>query len=170
MQENAMTTSSFTTILLADRPDLATKWAELHWREWGDEPGREQLSWWVTEAAKAVQRTCVPAAFIALGAGDDVLGGVGLAQFDLDERHDRSPWVVGAIVHSDHRGQGVGHALMARLEAWAADIGIDHMWVATGGRAIRFYQQCGWEHAEDLLTQSGETATILTKQPALPSS
>ena len=39
-----MTTSSFVTILLADRPDLAAKWPELHWREWGDEPGREQLS------------------------------------------------------------------------------------------------------------------------------
>src|SRR5215831_13323788 len=61
MQENAMILSSFTTILLADRPDLVGRWAELHWREWGDEPGREQLSWWVEQAAKAVQRTRVPA-------------------------------------------------------------------------------------------------------------
>jgi GNAT superfamily N-acetyltransferase len=157
-------TSDFTVTLLADHPDLAGHWAELHWREWGDEPGREQLSWWVEQASKAVQRTSVPAAVIALGADGHILGGVGVAQFDLDERRDRSPWIVGTIVHPDRRGEGIGHALMARLEAWAANVGIHRMWVATGGRAIRFYQQCGWEYAEELLTRSGEMATILTKQ------
>jgi GNAT superfamily N-acetyltransferase len=158
-----MTASISAIHLLADRPDLAGKWAQLHWREWGDEPGREELSWWVEEAAKAVQRTRVPAAFIAVGAEDEVLGGVGLAQFDLEERRDRSPWIVGTIVHPDRRGEGVGHALMARLEMWAAGVGIDHVWVATGGQAVIFYQQCGWEWVEDLLTEQGEMATILTK-------
>lgn len=163
-----MTTSNFTIILLADRPDLAAKWAELHWREWGGEPGREQLSWWVEQAAKAVQHTRVPAALIAVGADDDVLGGVGVTEFDLAERQDRSPWIVGTIVRPDRRGEGIGHALMARLDVWAAVSSINQMWVATGGRAIRFYQQCGWEHVEDLLTQQGEMATILTK-PLSPS-
>lgn len=162
-----MTVSISTITLLADRPDLAAKWAELHWREWGDEPGREQLSWWVEEASKSVQRTRAPAAFIALGADDEVLGGVGLAQFDLEERRDRSPWIVGTIVHPDRRGQGIGHALMVRLEAWAAGTGIDQVWVATGGQAVIFYQQCGWERVEELLTQRGEMATILTKQLSL---
>jgi GNAT superfamily N-acetyltransferase len=168
MQENAMTTASFVTILLADRPDLAAKLAELHWREWGNEPGREQLSWWVEQASNAVQRTRVPAAVIALGADDDVLGGVGVAPFDLDERQERSPWVVGTIVRPERRGEGIGHALMARVEAWAAEFGIDQLWVATGGHAVLFYQQCGWERVEDLLTQHGEMATILTKQLSPP--
>jgi len=62
-----MTSSSIAAItLLADRPDLAVRWAELHWWEWGDEPGREELSWWVDDAAQAVRRTCVPVAFLAL--------------------------------------------------------------------------------------------------------
>ena len=89
-----MTASIAMITLLADRPDLAATWAELHWREWGMGralPGREQLSWWVADATQAVQRTFVPIAFIALGAGDEVLGGVGLRQIDLEERQDRSP-------------------------------------------------------------------------------
>jgi GNAT superfamily N-acetyltransferase len=163
-----MTASIPTIILLADRPDLAAKWAELHWREWGDEPGREQMAWWVEQASKAVQRTRVPGAVIALGPEDEMLGGVGVAQFDLEERLDRSPWVVGTIVHPDRRGEGIGHALLARLEAWVAGMGIDRLWVATGGRAVSFYQQCGWERAEKLLTQRGEMATILTKQLSPP--
>jgi GNAT superfamily N-acetyltransferase len=103
-----------------------------------------------------------------VGPDDDVLGGVGLAQFDLAERLDRSPWIVGTIVHPDRRGEGIGHALLARLEAWAAGMGIDHIWVATGGRAVRFYEQCGRERAEELRTQRGEMATILTKQLSPP--
>jgi GNAT superfamily N-acetyltransferase len=155
--------SNFTIHLLADRPDLAGKWAELHWREWGDEPGREELSWWVAAAAQAMQRTQVPLAVIAVGPDDEVLGGIGLHQFDPPELQDRSPWVVGTIVRPDRRGQGIGHALMSRLEAWASGIGIDQVWVATGDPAVRFYQQCGWEPVEQLLTQWGEMSTILTK-------
>ena len=125
------------------------------------------MSWWVAVAAEAVQRTQVPLAVIALGPDDEVLGGVGLHQFDLEERQDSSPWVVGTIVRPDRRGQGIGHALMERLEAWVAGIGIDQVWVATGEQAVIFYEQCGWEPTEELRTQQGEMATILTKH--LPS-
>jgi len=159
-----MNSSIFNIILLADRPDLATKWAELHWREWGDEPGREELSWWLDDAAQAVQRGRVPVAFIALDGRDEVLGGVGLHQFDLAERRDRSPWVVGMIVRANQRSAGVGQALMARLEDWAVQVGIEQVWVATGGRAVEFYQRCGYERREDLLAQGGDMVTILTKR------
>ncbi|HEV8190547.1 MAG TPA: GNAT family N-acetyltransferase [Ktedonobacterales bacterium] len=93
---------------------------------------------------------------------------MGVAQFDLAERQDRSPWIVGTIVRPDRRGEGIGHALMARLETWATDIGIDQLWVATGGRAVHFYQQCGWERVQDLRTQQGDIATILTKRLSPP--
>lgn len=161
-----MTSSVFAITLLADRPDLAAKWAELHWREWGNEPGREELSWWIDDASKAVQRTNVPVAFVALGRHDEVLGGVGLHQFDLEERRDRSPWVVGTIVRADRRGEGIGQALMARLEAWAAGAGIEQVWVATEteGRAIPFYQSCGYERVEDLPSRRGAIVTVLTKR------
>ncbi|HEU5438052.1 MAG TPA: GNAT family N-acetyltransferase [Ktedonobacterales bacterium] len=166
----AQTISAIT--LLADRPELAVGWAELHWREWGDEPGREELSWWVDAASQAIQRTSVPAAFIAHGPAGEVLGGVGLSQFDPDERRDRSPWVVGTIVRADLRGQGIGQALMDRLEAWAIIVGIEQVWVCTEreGRAATFYQQCGYERVENLITQRGEEAGIFTRRfsPARP--
>lgn len=153
-------------ILLADRPELATDWAELHWREWGKAPGREELSWWVDDAHKALNRTHIPAAFLALDQYDNVLGGVGLHEFDLEERQDRSPWVVGMITRVDLRGQGIGQALMAALEAWAFGAGIEQLWVATetDGRAVAFYRRCNYEPVEELLAQRGEINTILTKR------
>jgi GNAT superfamily N-acetyltransferase len=161
-----MTSPLAAIILLADRPDLAAGWAELHWREWGDEPGREELSWWVDDAAKAVQRTHVPVAFIALGHHGEVLGGVGLHQFVLEERHDRSPWIVGMIVRADLRGAGIGPALIACLEAWLVNVNITRVWVGTEteGRAVAFYQRCGYKHVEDLSSHIGVAVTVLTKQ------
>lgn len=152
--------------LLADRTELAAHWAELHWREWSGEPGREALSWWIDDALKAVQRTTTPVAFIAVGPDGDVLGGVGLHEFDLEERRDRSPWLVGMIVRADRRGEGVGQALMARLEAWALTVGIEQLWVATetDGGAVAFYQRCGYERGEELAARRGAVVTILTKR------
>lgn len=161
-----MSSSISTITLLTDRPDLAARWAELHWREWGDEPGREELSWWVEDATRATGRTTVPVAFLALGAHNEVLGGVGIHEFDLEERRDRSPWIVGTIVRADRRGEGIGQALMARLEAWALAAGIERLWVATE-RAAAFYRRCGFQHVETLPAQRGEMGTILTKHLAV---
>ncbi len=154
----------YEVMLLADRPDLAPKWSELHWREWGDEPGREELAWWVNSAMQYLERTQLPVAFIAVSDRGDVLGGVGLQEYDLEERRDRSPWVVGTIIRPDQRNAEVGQAFMARLSAWAAEAGITQLWVATGGRAIRFYQRCGFEVVETVQKQAGGEATVLTKQ------
>lgn len=152
--------------LLADQPDLAAGWAELHWREWGDEPGRDQLAWWVADAVKAVSRVGPPAAFVALSADGYVLGGVGLHQFDLDERRDRSPWIVGMIVRGDRRGEGIGQALIAHLELWAMAVGIAQVWVCTetGSRAVPFYRRCGYAQVEELLSPTRGPITVLTKR------
>lgn len=115
-------------------------------------------------AAPGGLRARVPVAFVAVNNHDEVLGGVGLQQDDLVERRDRSPWVVGTIVRPDRRSSGVGQAFMERLSAWAAEAGITQLWVATGGRAIRFYQRCGFEVVETVPTQDGGEATILTKR------
>ncbi|MEO7000343.1 MAG: GNAT family N-acetyltransferase [Ktedonobacterales bacterium] len=164
-----MTAPIATITLLADRPDLAAGWAELHWREWGiggNQPGREELSWGVNDAAQAMQRTTVPVAFLGLGPDDAVLGGVGLHQFDLAERRDRSPWIVGVAVRSDRRGEGIGQALLAALEAWAVSVGIKRLWAATetAGRAVAFYQKCGYERVEEFPAQRGGIVTVLTRR------
>jgi GNAT superfamily N-acetyltransferase len=96
------------------------------------------------------------------------LGAVGLGQFDIEERRDRSPWVLGMIVRPDRRGAGIGRLLLAHLVRWAHRQGYEQLWVATGGAAVGFYQRCQWRIYERV-DRDFEPATVLTKEPrALP--
>lgn len=154
--------AAVTIELLADRPELITALARLRWQEWGTEPGREDLRWWADTALREAGRDAPPIAFVAVHVSGEAVGGVGLAPFDPPERTDRGPWVVGTIVHAEHRGEGIGQAMMAHLHRWAAEARIDRLWVATGGTAVDFYRSCGWTLAEVVRRAGGEAVTILT--------
>jgi GNAT superfamily N-acetyltransferase len=100
---------------------------------------------------------------VAIDRLGDAVGAVGLGEFDIEERHDRSPWVLGMIVEAEHRGLGIGSKLMGALESWTQQRGYSQVWVATGGQAVDFYRKCGWELTESFNRPSGERIVILTK-------
>ncbi len=86
-----------------------------------------------------------------------------MAEFDIEERRDRSPWVLGLIVGPDHRGTGIGRALTEHLTQWSTENGIPDVWVATGD-AEGFYSRCGWTETEKLVCAAqGQYVTILRK-------
>jgi GNAT superfamily N-acetyltransferase len=74
--------------------------------------------------------------------------------------------VVGTIVRADRRGQGIGTAQMSGLARQAARLGVDQLWVATGGRAIDFYRRCGFSVTEVVQVASGDQPTVLTARLA----
>ena len=150
--------------LLSDHERLIPAVGELRWREWGHAPEPEDLGWWVEVTAREAGRDRLPITWVAIDERGGALGRVGLGEFDLEERRDRSPWVLGMIVRPDRRGMGVGRLLLAHLEAWAGSHGYQQVWVATGGRAIDFYRKCGWELSETVERASGEAASVLTKR------
>jgi hypothetical protein len=45
---------------------------------------------------------------------------------------------------------------------WATEAGIDQLWVATGGRAVDFYYDCGFMVTEVVRLADGNELTILT--------
>ncbi|MET7833730.1 GNAT family N-acetyltransferase [Micromonospora sediminicola] len=151
--------------LLADRPDLLPSVARLRWQEWGAEPGRQALQWWIDTTRSEAGREALPIAFVAVNSNGKAIGAVSLAPADLPERSSLTPWVVGTIVQADHRGAGVGGALLKRLHQWTAAAGFPRLWVATGGEAIDFYRHCGWRVAEVVDRDDGEQATVLTIEP-----
>ena len=150
--------------LLADNQHLIEPIGDLRWREWGHAPEPEDRNWWVDVTAREAGRGRLPITWVAIDDRGGARGAVGLDVFDLEERRDRSPWVVGMIVHPNHRGMGFGSLLIATLEAWAQSHGYEQVWVATGGRAIDFYRKCGWEMSEKVERASGEIVSVLTKR------
>ena len=148
--------------LLADRPDLLIPLARIRWSEWRNHAGREELQWWIDTTRRETGRETPPVTFVAIDTTGEVVGGVGIVPVELPELADRGPWVVGTVVRADRRGQGVGTALMSRLTRWAAEAGIDQLYVATGGRAVDFYRRCGFTVAEVVQLPNGDEPTILT--------
>jgi GNAT superfamily N-acetyltransferase len=150
-------------VLLADYPHLVAAAGELRWREWGRPPEPVEQQWWVDVTAHEAGREALPITWVALDAQGQVLGMVGLGQFDVEERRDRSPWVLGLVADACQRGQGIGARLMATLAAWAREQRYSRAWVATSGLAVAFYQKCGWALVERFSRPSGEAMTILEK-------
>jgi GNAT superfamily N-acetyltransferase len=149
--------------LLADNPHLIPVIGEVRWREWGHSPEPDTLDWWIDVTAREAGRDDLPVTWVAIDPRGQAVGAVGLGQFDIEERRDRSPWILGMIVAANYRGTGIGSKLMKALERWAYRHGHSQAWVATSGRAVHFYQKCGWNLSEMIERSSGETMSILTK-------
>ena len=152
-----------TVQILADHEHLIVDVGQMRWQEWGHPPEPEDQAWWVDVTAHEAGRDSLPVTWVAFDKRGDALGAVGLAEYDIEERRDRSPWLIGMIVRADRRGTGIGGLLVAQLEAWAGTHRYEQVWVATGGRAVDFYRKCGWEISESFERASGEATTVLAR-------
>ena len=160
----AISSGSVAIQLLAENAKLIPAIGELRWREWGHAPEPEDLDWWVDVTAREAGRDHLPITWVAIDRRGGALGAVGLGAFDIAERRDCSPWVLGMIVRPDCRGMGIGSLLLAHLEAWASTQGYERVWVANEGPAIGFYRRCGWELRDVIERASGERIAVLTKR------
>ena len=160
-----MTTSPgpVTIHFLADHAQLIPAVGQMRWEEWGHAPEPEDLGWWVEVTQREAGRDRLPVTWVAVDELGQALGTVGLADYDIEERRDHSPWLIGMIVRVDRRGGGIGGRLVAELEGWASSHGYERVWVATGGRAVDFYRKCGWELSETFERTGGDVTTVLTK-------
>jgi GNAT superfamily N-acetyltransferase len=154
---------SATIGLLADHPHLVAEVGLMRWREWGRPPEPTDPDFWVSVTGEEAGRISLPVSWVAVDADGQAVGAVGLGKSDIEERRDRSPWVLGMIVHPDHRRRGIGRQLLATLADWAKSRGELQVWVATGDAAVRFYNDCGWDTIETFTRASGETTTVLMK-------
>jgi GNAT superfamily N-acetyltransferase len=148
--------------LLADRADLIEAVTDLRWLEWGHPPEPIDRDWWRAATVREAGSSGLPMTWVASDQSG-ALGAVGLGRFDIEERRDRSPWLLGMIVRPDRRGSGIGRLLLTHLEDWAYRHGYQELWVATGGAAVGFYERCGWRICETV-ARDFEPATVLTKE------
>jgi len=150
--------------LLADYPHLISTVGKIRWQEWGHPPEPDRLDSWVKVTEQEAGSEKLPVTWVAIDDHGQAVGAVGLAKFDIEERRDRTPWVIGMIVAPHCRSMGIGSLLLASLEVFASQCSYSQIWVATGGSAVDFYKKCGWKLAEVINQSTGEIASILSKR------
>jgi GNAT superfamily N-acetyltransferase len=149
--------------LLTDREDLVEAVTDLRWREWGHPPESTDRGWWREATLREAGRNGLPITWVASDSSG-VVAVVGLGEFDIEERHDRSPWVLGLVVRPDRRRTGLGGLLLTKLENWASGHGHQQVWVANEGHAVDFYRCCGWQMLETVKRKGRPSVTVLTKR------
>lgn len=159
--------ATVTIALLANHPDLIQEVGEIRWAEWGKPPEPTELEFWIDVTRREAGVDGIPVTWVAIDASGRAVGAVGILEFDPEKFRDRSPWLVGMVVHPDRRRQSIGSQLVRELEAWALRRGFIHVWVATGppdGPAEAFYRSCGWNTAETFVNATDEVVVVLERR------
>jgi GNAT superfamily N-acetyltransferase len=162
-RSGGLSVSEFSIRSLANHPDLVVTIGDLRWKEWGHPPEPTDRLWWIEVTRRESGAEGLPVTFVAVDAHGSGIGAVGLDEFDIDERRDRSPWLQGMIVRPDRRGEGVGRGLLEHLEVWASKHGFTQLWAANEGPAVDFYRRCGWVVVEIVPRLHLPAATVLTR-------
>lgn len=109
---------------------------------WGDEdPGGGSLGSWTTGLRERSGRGSVPISWVAL-LDDQLVGSVALVDQDMASHPELSPWLSGLFVVPEHRGQGIGTALVRHCEAEARQLDVTRLYLHTTAEPL--YAAEGW--------------------------
>lgn len=149
-----------TIVTTSDRPDLVPLVAEWLWTAFGHQDGHSLAQ---THAAvrQSVTADPMPRTFILLQAGEPV-GTASLADRDLEERPDLTPWLAGVFVAPHARRRGHAVRLVVAVEQAARDLGIPVLWLYTNS-AERLYAAAGWVTAETV-QHNGKPCALMRRQ------
>ncbi len=88
----------------------------------------------------------IPTTFVAFD-GDTLLGSACLLADDMHQHRDLTPWLASVFVAPEHRGGGVGSALVRRVVEEARALGVETLYLYTPDRE-GFYARMGWSVLE----------------------
>jgi N-acetylglutamate synthase-like GNAT family acetyltransferase len=144
---------------LADHPAFISTLAHWHHGEWAFlRPGDS------VEARTERLRGCcghreIPTVVIAFTDGA-LLGSAMLVAHDMDTRMELSPWLAGVFVAPEHRGRGVGAAMVRRVIDDATALGVRRLYLYTPSTE-HFYSRLGWSLIEHT-TYRGANVSVMS--------
>ena len=132
-------------------------WFETEWASYyGPEgPGDAQ-----TDLATYANGTNLPVGVVAF-LNDKVCGIAVLKSESIRSHSHLGPWAAAAMVHRDHRGRGIGTALIRAVEDEAKRRGYKQIYCGTS-TAARLLERAGWRLMEQVL-HDGENVAIYAK-------
>ena len=139
--------SSVTIEYLADRREFIPTVA--HWlhQEWGHLRPNQRLDDRVARVERACGHHKIPTTFVAVDDGAQPVGCASLVEHDMLTRPELSPWLAGVFVPREHRGRGIGAALVERVVQEARSLEVPRLYLYTPG-AGALYLRLGWSVVE----------------------
>ena len=136
--------TDFQIALLADRPELVptlTDWFIAEWEPYYGPDGPGDAG---ADLRGCLNRTALPIAVVALNGDGALLGTAALKQDSVGSERGVGPWLAAFLVAPNHRGRGVGTALVAAIEDMAARLGFGSIYTSTDA-AAGILERRGWQ-------------------------
>lgn len=141
--------NKFYSIRPVEQPDL-TAWSRLRTELWPDTTDQHKSELQQFFAGNSID---IVQTFVACREDDTVIGFIELniRNFAEGSRQPEIPYVEGWYVDRDHRGAGLGRALMQRAETWAVELGFNELASDTeidNQRSASIHQHLGFKEVE----------------------
>lgn len=148
--------ASVSIVPLSDKPEFADTCAAWSFAQWGCQYGTGSLEKTIERYRRTAQQTLqtLPTTWIAMRLGKPA-GMISLKEEDHPDLPDIRSWLASLFVHPEHRGQGISHLLIQRLEKEAKEtFGIETLSLFTSG-ASDLYVTHGYEAVKQVRDPSG---------------
>lgn len=121
-------------------PVLA-RWFVEEWTPWYGPDGQGDAS---RDLAACRSRDQLPVCLVALNTEREVLGTVALRSESVGSELGAGPWLAALLVGKNHRGKGVGTALVEAIEVEAHRLGFEAIYTSTD-TAETLMRRRGWQ-------------------------
>lgn len=98
---------------------------------WKDHYGPTGPGFAIKDATERAERHGLPTAIVALGDNGQAVGTATLSRTSFGAKGNESPWITGLCVAPEHRGHGIGTALVQYLTQFAETEGIAEVFATT---------------------------------------
>lgn len=144
-----MTSANPSRFIISDlrqRPEFFEIVADRIWQAWWKDSGRPQ-AYIAGRLRENLGAEPIPMALVAHD-GAAFLGTASLIESDLEERPQYTPWVAAVWVEPQHRGRGIGAALVARATSDCFALGLGRVYLCARPAVSGFYRRLGWTALE----------------------
>jgi len=131
-----------------------TEWFIAEWEPYYGPKGPGNAE---TDLRESMRRDVLPICVIALDVSGELLGTISLKAESISHR-ELTPWGAAFLVAPGRRGQGVGTALLAALEAKARELGFNSLYMSTDA-ANSIAERRGWRAIDEAESLRG-TVTV----------
>jgi len=131
---------------LADHLEFLPTLAQWHHEQWGYMRPGDSAEARAARMKALCGREEIPTVLIAF-SGSTLFGSAMLVGNDMETRKELTPWLAGVYVAAEHRRQGIGSALVARVVKCAQGLGVARLYLYTPSAEV-MYSRLGWSPME----------------------